>query len=277
MNLLHRLIFFTVFFLTVSLLPLKTFALKCDDSTEYYVDSERGWYFREVCKEIPKDNESSEKSFIALQKDFKIPWDKLDEMDPSEIDQLHNIALKIAVQNPDDPEKVIEHKKLLKWIVTRAIDYQTTHDQVVRTNTELSKWASARPTSSIGRKELILKKRLLREKYLEDYRNQAGLAIITQPRCSACKAQKPILKRFSERTGWSYAEFNIYSIPASVKKLGVSTTPDIFLIFNDNGKALWQRIASGMQTELQIEEAIMFGLNNLGLIKENFSGGKYDF
>jgi len=83
---------------------------------------------------------------------------------------------------------------------------------------------------------------------------------LVQQGCGYCTKQMPILDMFRRKTGMHYRVVDMHRLPAVVAKLGVSRTPDIFLVLKKEGRAHWQRIASGLNTEKELEDAVVFGL-----------------
>lgn len=241
-------------------------------SANYYVERERGWFWNEP--ECVPENNSTKKSdqkkskYKLIPKKVEVPWQIIDQIDPDQIAELERESQKIAIQYPTDAN-VKEHRLLQKWIVTKAMSYTKTTDRLNRTDTELAAWGAKNTTSSFAIGSEKRKKIVDRDDVIKSYANKAGLVVIVKHGCGFCTAQKPILDMLKEETGMTYKEVDINETPAIVDKLGVATTPDIFLVLNKNGKPQWQRVASGLNTIIELKEAVVFGLNVMGELKDD--------
>lgn len=236
--------------------------------SDYYADRERGWFWREHCEKKDDNATKKEEKYKTIPKVVEIPWDIIDQIDPEQIAQLERDAQKIAIMYPTD-HNVREHRLLQKWIMEKALAYTKTTDKLGRTDTDLAKWRSEVPISVFARSA---KGRALHDEAgetIKRYADRAGLVVITQQGCVYCEKQIPILDMLREETGMSYRIVDMAQAPVAVAKLGVATTPDIFLVLNKNGETKWQRVASGLNTFGELEKAILFGLYALGELKDD--------
>ena len=258
-----------VFFLTFYVVAFAE--EKCKPVKQFYSDHERGWFYKEVCKEgnEKKENAKKEKTKYKLLEEtvVKIPWNIIDKLDPDEIQKLEKKAKKIAVMYPTD-HNIKEYQKLIIWIEKKGFKYTENWMRVVRTDTELAREAASVPVSSAARQDYFLSKTKYKKQILDQFKNKAGLVVVVKQGCPYCVKQKQILQLFKLETGWEYKLVDINNVPNMVKKFGIARVPDIFLVAKgDDGNPLWIRIGTGLHTKEELKNLILFGLYNLGLIK----------
>jgi conjugal transfer pilus assembly protein TraF len=245
-------------------------------SDYYYGDRERGWFYSESpCVQVDQNATQSKSSAGVLKKKYKlipkkveIPWDIIDEIDPEEIAKMERDSQKIAIMYPTD-HNVKEHRLLQRYVVKKSVAYAKSGDRLGRSDTELAAWRSEVPNSAFKRDVKSRELHKKSEDVLWDYSQKAGLVVITQPNCVYCEKQIPILNMLKQETGFTYKEVDMTQAPAIVTKLGVARTPDIFLVFNKNGKAKWQRVASGLNSLDEMKQAVLMGLYELGELKDD--------
>ncbi|WP_457641298.1 conjugal transfer protein TraF [Persephonella sp.] len=251
-----------------------SFGKECKPVKEFYNDHERGWFYKEVCenqkeKQTQKKKSTPESEYhILTDTQVKIPWDKLDKLDPDDIYKLYKRVRKIAVMFPTK-ENVIEFQKLNIWMTEKGYKFMEQFVKVVRSDTELARYASSVPVSTIGRDTYLKTIADFKKQILKQYKDKAGLVIVVKQGCPYCERQKQILRFFALKTGWKYKLVDIHNVPNMVKKFGIARVPDIFLVLNKNGKPVWIRIGTGLHSEPELEEITVFGLYSLGEIKDN--------
>lgn len=269
------------FYLSLSAIILSSslLAYTSDDgcrptADNYYNDSQRGWFFNEpTCvkkdKNVTKQMvESSEKKkYKLIPKVVEIPWDIIDQIDPEQIAQMERDAQKTALMYPTN-NNVKQHRLLQEYVVKKSVAYAEAGDMLGRSDTDLAKWRSEKPTSAFKKDVTTRDNHEKGNEILHEYSQKAGLVVITQPGCPYCKRQIPILNNLKDETDFSYKEVDMSRAPAIVQKLGVARTPDIFLVMNVNGQAKWQRVASGLNTLDELRQAILMGLYQMGEIKD---------
>jgi len=248
-------------------------AEECKPIKEFYKDSERGWFYKEVCEEEKKKKSSQkftpEKEYRILNNTkVNIPWDKLDKLDPDEIYKIYKRTRKIAVMYPTR-HNIKEFQKLNIWITNKSQKFMEEFVKVVRTDTELARYASSVPSSTIARDTYLKATANFKKQILKKYRNRAGLVVVIKAGCPYCERQKQILKYFQIKTGWTYKLVDVNNAPNMVRKFGIARVPDIFLVLNRNGKPVWIRVGTGLHSEPELEEIIIFGLYSLGEIKNS--------
>lgn len=253
-------------------------AEQCKKTKEYYKDSSRGYYYFEDCSqeevEIEKEKEPEIpklQGFKTIPKEQQIPWDILDEIDPSEIDAIHLQALSVATMHPTE-ENVKEHKKLLMWITQKAMSYVVTNTAVTKTDADLAKWAGKNPASTSGRHVKIAYMEKKKKEIIYSFKDKAGLIVLTQQGCIYCEKQKEVLNILRGEMEWVAKTVDARSVPNMAAKFGVSTFPDIFLVINRGGQPVYQRIGAGFHTYASLKDGILFGLKYLGEIDETPGG-----
>ncbi|HHJ63313.1 MAG TPA: hypothetical protein ENJ61_00235 [Aquifex aeolicus] len=222
----------------------------------FFKDRERGWFWRNLCiEEERKGGKKKEGKDLTV----KIPWDRLDEMKPSEIRKLREEALEIAVANPTY-ENVRELYRLHVWMLRKSERFQRTADLVVMTDPVVAgfvgKVADAKPARvahlSARRDEMYRK--------VVSYRKRAGLLIAVTNTCPYCRALKDMIRLyFLPRTGWSVKYIDIEKNPGFARNLQVYTVPDIFLAVMGE-KPFILRIATGFVSYETLIERIYTGL-----------------
>lgn len=248
----------------------------CRPSTDYYYgDRERGWFYGEApCikkdanESLKANSEAPKKQYKLIPKTVDIPWEIIDQIDPEQIAEMERDSQKIALMYPTD-HNVKEHRLLQKYVVKKSVAYAKTGDRLGRSDTELAAWRSEIPNSSFKRDVGSRAAYKKSEKILKDYSSKAGLIVITQQGCAYCERQMPILEMLKDETGFTFKEVDMSQAPNAVMKLGVARTPDIFLVLNKNGKANWQRIASGLNSLSELKQGILMGLYTLGELKDD--------
>lgn len=246
------------------------FAQECKPDRPFYQDRERGWFWKEACKpakkdkEKDKDKEKEQKAYRMLPSDkVSIPWDIIDKLDPQEIAKLEEESRKIAMMRPT-PENVSEYRKLLKFIENKARAFA------------LAGYVEYKSTPLAYQPPQYFQVRLIkheeREKrwkeIFQKYKDRAGLVVLVQKDCPYCKAFKDVLKLFQKETAWQYREVEVSQNPSLAMNLGTSTVPDVFLVLSKDGQNMWQRIGSGFMPLAELKASVIFGLYNLGEIKD---------
>ncbi|QID33089.1 conjugal transfer protein TraF [Pampinifervens florentissimum] len=250
-------------------IPLVVFAQEeCKPLKEFYQDAERGWFWKEVCqkkeerKEVKKE-EKQESVKLLKKKVVQIPWDKLDQMDPEEISKLEEESRKIAIMNPTE-ENVREWKRLVMWINDRAEKFAFVHYKVLKTEPgymQKQNFTPARIAMAEYRNER-------KKEIFSKYRDRAGIIVFVEKGCPYCRAFSGTLRLFREKWGWDTKEVDIQERPDLASRFGTQLVPDIFLVLKRNGTFEWQRIGSGAMALDELEDSVIFGLYNLGEIKD---------
>ena len=236
----------------------------CSPTKNFFHERERGWFWKEVCKEETQEEHKEEKKEepLKLGTEVKIPWDKIETMHPDEIRKIQKEAQAIAIMHPTY-ENVKEYKKLMMWISEKSREYAKMDYLVSKTESQISSYLAERPSAPWARRAYFKTKFKNMEEIIAKYKDKAGLVIFETATCPYCKRQKPIIKRFTEKYGWEVKWVEITERPVAARRLQVNTVPDIFLVLNREGKAVWQRIATGLQTLSSLEKQIIWGLYNL--------------
>lgn len=249
----------------ISFLLIASFVwASCKPTKNFFEDRERGWFWKEVCTQEVKKKEKKEKK---LPKKVIIPWSKLNDMSPDEIKKLVKEAESIAIMHPTY-ENVREYKRLLLWIANKAREYAKVDYLVSMTDPEIASWLAERPYTPYARRAYFKAKEKKVDEILRKYKDKAGLVIFKKEGCPYCERQKFVIKLFKQKYHWEVKWVDVYEAPNAVEKLQVNSVPDIFLVLNKNGKPVWQRIATGLQTLDKLKKQIVWGLYVLGEVKD---------
>jgi len=222
----------------------------------FFTDKEKGWFWKNVCIEKKERKEEKKKEG---EKVVKIPWDRLDEMTPSQIRKLRDKVLEIAVMNPTY-ENVKEYKRLELYIVKKADRFQRVAQLVAMTDPEIASYGGMIPSETPSRVVYAKEKRARILKKLSQYRNRAGLLIAVRKTCPYCRVLKEVIAMyFIPRTGWSVKYVDIDENPGFAYNMNVYAVPDIFLAVMDE-KPFVLRIATGSVSYGELIERIYMGL-----------------
>jgi thiol-disulfide isomerase/thioredoxin len=239
-------------------------------SDNYYADGQRGWFWAEpTCNENNKTKQAQNtKKYKLLPKKVDIPWDIIDQIDPSEIAKIEEESRKISLMYPTD-YNIKQERLLQQYAMKKSVNYAQAGDLLGRKDTDLARWRAEQPMTAF-KKNVGLRDRYNKaEEILKSFSDKAGLVVVTKEGCPYCRAQMPILAMLKQETGFTYKEVDVMEAPLLIKNLEVATTPDIFLVVNDGGEAKWQRVATGLNTLDEIKQAVVAGLYGLGEIKDS--------
>jgi len=243
----------------------------------FFDDRERGWFWSEKDCEVKKENNTTvqlsqetpppRSKYKLVPKVVDIPWDIIDQIDPSVIGEIERDAQKTAMMYPTD-YNVKQHRLLQRYAMKKAFNYTMAADMLGKKDTDLSQWRSEVPTSAFARNATAQIASKKTNEIFKQYASLAGIVVITQKGCEYCEKQMPILEMFSKQTGFKYKEVDMHQMPTAVSRLGVAKTPDMFLVLNRNGKAEWQRIGSGLNTLPEVQEGVLSALYGFGVLKD---------
>lgn len=247
--------------------------LKCRPAQDnYYADGQRGWFYAEpTCKENNETKQTAQntkKKYKLLPKKVDIPWDIIDQIDPSEIAKIEEESRKISLMYPTD-YNVKQSRLLQQYAMKKSVNYAQAGDLLGRKDTDLARWRAEQPMTAFKKNVELVDKYNKAEEILKSFSDKAGLVVVTKEGCPYCRAQMPILAMLKQETGFTYKEVDAMEAPLMIKNLEVATTPDIFLVVNDGGEAKWQRVATGLNTLPELKQAIVAGLYGLGEIKDS--------
>jgi len=238
--------------LLLILLVSIVFAQECRVEN-FFRDRERGWFWRNVCLEEKEKKEKEEPLAV------KIPWDRLEGMKPSEIKELRDKALEVAVANPTY-ENVREFYRLQIWMLKKAEEFQDMVQLVTMTDPELASFSGMIPSTTPSRiayfdarQEKVMRK-------IFSYRDRAGLLVAVKEGCIYCGAFMRVLEEyFIPGTGWSVRYIDIDRNPGFAVNMRVYAVPDVFLAVMGE-KPFVLRIATGFVTYDVLLERIYRGL-----------------
>lgn len=251
---------------------------ECKQPKQFWQDRERGWFYKDYCEPVqdanttkPANQSKSEPTKLKhLSKQVSIPWNKLDDMHPDDLKALNDEATNIAFMYPTK-ENLKSFRMYQKWYTDKADRFAKLAGYERRSDPELASWAAEVPTSGIARGVEISEGLREKAQIINSFANVAGIVVVTQQGCGYCERQMPLLEKLKQETGMSYKEVDKDNRPMVAAKLGVATTPDIFLVVTRNGQPKWQRIGSGLLTFNELKQAVLFGLYALGELKDDKS------
>lgn len=256
-----------VFLFLLTLVSL-SFSQECKPVRDYYQDRERGWFWREVCVKEEKKKEEKKKEerkteYKTIPNKVRIPWDKIDQLDPEEIAKLEKESRKIAIMYPTE-ENVREYYRLQRYILTKSREFAVQIGAVSRTEPALFQ----RPQYPVVREIWYEEKQKKMQEVFTFYRNKAGIVAIGQRDCPYCIAFEPVLREFGGETGWQVRMVYMEDNPQLAINLGTQLTPDIFLVVNTGSGNRWERIGSGFMPLDELKKSVLFGLYRLGELKD---------
>lgn len=251
---------------------------ECKQPKEFWQDRQRGWFYKDFCEPVKETNatkpieqsKSEPAKLKHLAKQVSIPWNKLDDMHPDDLKALNDEATNIAFMYPTK-ENLKSFRMYQKWYTDKADRFAKLAGYERRSDPELASWAAEVPTSGLARGEEISAGLKEKVQIISSFANIAGIVVVTQRGCGFCERQMPLLERLRQETGMSYKELDKDNRPVVAAKLGVATTPDIFLVVTRNGQPKWQRIGSGLLTLSELKQSVLFGLYALGELKDDKS------
>jgi conjugal transfer pilus assembly protein TraF len=251
---------------------------ECKQNKDFWQDRERGWFYKDFCEPIKDENttQKAEQSkaeppkLKPLPKHVSIPWTKINDMHPDDLKALNDDATNIAFMYPTK-ENLKSFRMFQKWYTDKAEQFARLSGYERRSDPELASWAAEVPTSGVARGVEISEGIKEKIQIISSFSNVAGIVVVTQRGCGFCERQMPLLEKLKKETGMSYKELDKDNRPLVAAKLGVATTPDIFLVVTRNNQPKWQRIGSGLLTLNELKQAVLFGLYALGELKNDQS------
>lgn len=273
---------------TYLLILLLSLAVNIDAADKtYFEDSKRGWFWGEKIikqkdKEKPKENIEKKiskqnivihngKEYKTVEKTTNIPWDILDTLHPDEISNLETETKSISVMYPTT-YNVTEYKKFQKYILDKATSFTDTSYFVTKQDPDISNWVSDKSMSS--RMQISAKRNDLwdkQKKVIEKYKNDIIILVATLPTCSFCKEQIPLLKAFEEEFNVEYKEVDISTNSKFAINYQVQKTPDLFLLFRDEGnKPLLTRFGNGLHTIQDLKAGVLASLYTFKKIPKDY-------
>lgn len=248
----------------------------------------RGWFWKQkVCVPV-KDNNTEERQETAIQdnepnldnqtqyvtdKDGRqwkklpdkqnIPWDIIDFVDPIEVsEKIEPQARSIAIMYPTK-ENITEYRELKNWMLAKASGAMVNDIRVRTENPSLVKVNSPATSSYSSRYYRIFKNNAI-DDVISTYRDRIMIVMFSMEGCQYCELQRPLIRSLSENYGINFQEKDIDREYILAGNLGVTQTPDIFLLFKSPSGIKYQRIATGLTTVDKLKDAIVRGLSYLG-------------
>jgi conjugal transfer pilus assembly protein TraF len=271
-----------IFFILINIFIFNiAYADLCKAPEKFFYDNQRGWFYGEYCspkkdniikkekkevKEIlnkivkEEDNKSNELKDnnlkFLIEKEVKIPWDIIDNLDPDSISYLETKSRKIAISNPSY-DNVKEYMKLQKYINDKSLKYMETFQLVSQTDPTIANWSGSIESTKFARDVKFNNLRKDKESLLKAFNNKAGLVIFYKDGCPYCEEEKRILNMFNQDYGMEYELVNIYEHSDLVDKFQVGAVPDIFIVFRDSNDApIWRRIGVGLHAESELADIV---------------------
>lgn len=226
----------------------------------FYSDKEKGWFFKVVCEKKKEEKKEEKKEKVV-----KIPWDKLDDLEPEEIQKIVKKAQDIAIMYPTK-ENVKEFQKLIIWLSNKSENFMYVAMDNMKQDPQLATYIAQRPTSTIGRTTRTAEILEEKSKLIKEFKDKAMLVVMVKQGCRYCEEQIRLLPIFQSNYNLDYKLFDINEYPYLAKNLQVQMTPDIFLVVEKEGKAQWIRIGTGLHTLYELRDAVVWGLYTAGLI-----------
>jgi len=241
------------------------FGSECRPYKPYYQDAQRGWFWKEVCQKREEKQEKKEEVRRERKpKKVEIPWARLNEMTPEEIQKLEEQARSIAIMYPTR-ENVLEHARLIRWIRDRSMRYAMLYDYYIKQDPTLS---YGRPTAMPVRDAQIEYRQRERKKALSALKDKIGILVVESEGCLECYAYRQVLSYIPQNWGIDHKVVSAENHPNLVQVLGSQNFPDTFLVINERGYPRFIRLASGYRTFNQLEDQLFLTLYMEGYIKD---------
>jgi conjugal transfer pilus assembly protein TraF len=243
---------------------------------QYYRDRERGWYFKEYCQPLPKEEkkENEAKKEPALKEPPPIDWAQvqdpkyLDTLDSKQFRELINRVQDDVVYNPTH-EKLIAYLTMQDYMKNKSMKFAYVWQDVLLDHPELNPTVQ-NPTSSYGVHVKGRQDELQNMATLAKMSEDTGIFFFVSGDCPYCHAEADVLINFTKRYGveirtisndhCGYDNFQNCSIaPQLFEVFDVKVTPTLVAVYKGpDDKPRYQPIASGIVTLEEIIRRLVF-------------------
>lgn len=228
-------------------------------SPRYFENQEDGWFwYKDPVIEKKKEEEPPPLQSSPAQVD---PSDPLEQL--KEVQEKLNRAQAKMVLNPTE-ENVLEWVKLNRENIDRGSMLADVGQRLLWSNPQLG-YALERPANNVGMKAWSTEYNKEKDSTLRELAQTHGLFFFFAESCAVCHEIAPYVRRFAEQYGFSVVAMSIdgggladfpdsrYE-PRVAERLGVKTTPAIFLV-NPSEEDI-QPIAYGAVSLSELEDRI---------------------
>lgn len=202
------------------------------------------------------------KEYKSIQKEVTIPWQYLNDLHPDEISKIETESKNISVMFPT-VENIIEYKKLQKYISSKAVVFSEINKVAVTQNSELSNWKASIPQKRISLDVAREEKDKYMRKAFANHNEKMIILIATKKNCPYCIKQIPILDMLTRDYAVKFKEVDIDENQAFALKYEVQKTPDMFLLYDNEGSPEMARVGTGLHALDELVEGIGIALYTL--------------
>jgi thiol-disulfide isomerase/thioredoxin len=231
---------------------------QCKPYDNFFDDSERGWFYSELCE--VEDNKTD--NFTILPTKVTIPWEMLDQIDPDDTQKIEGQSRKIAMMYPDD-YNMIEYKRIISWMTKKSDAYSRADTRIKTLYPDTVDFALNVPTNLWAKDQQMMNNSKLQDETLNKYTDKVGLIVFATETCPYCKEQTAIMDMLKNDYGYEYTYLYISEAPNTAAEFKVQTVPDIFMVADLDGEAVWQRISTGLTSYTDLKQALLLGLGGI--------------
>ncbi|WP_051303326.1 conjugal transfer protein TraF [Psychromonas aquimarina] len=254
---------------------------------EFYLDSERGWFWYEInengekVKKYKEPKKAEQPTVIPKQKTSPKPQVKPEDQSLSQAWFRKNFPKyrDRAIENPHDKEAMRTYLYLEKFMRERAMKFGYARQAAVYAEPFLDATAN-RATANFGMKDMNIDASNNKQASLKKLGEKSGVFFFYRSDCPYCKRQMPLIKLLETQYGFSIQPVSLdgKALPDSpwenflvntnqAQQLGVAKVPAMYLYEPESQKV--ELIAQGLQSLSQLEKRIMYSAHRVGLISDD--------
>lgn len=261
--------FLSLFLVVAILLPSISYATartECKVKEQYYKDKERGWYYRERCEEILKEEKKKEKK-------EKIDWAKvadpkyLDTLDAEKFRKLLERVRDEAVYNPTH-EKILAYLKMQDYMRVKSVKFAYIWRDVLLQNPHLDLTVK-NPGSVYGAHAKAEIEGEEKEKIIKAMKDTVGIYFFVSSECPYCHKQNKIMNMLREKHGiavktisndYCDSSFNDCAVePFMFEHMQVKATPTMVAVLRDAyDRPTFQPIGTGIIPLSEVIDRLIF-------------------
>lgn len=185
-----------------------------------------------------------------------VPWARVMTMHPNEFQELMDLQLKHAIQDPSEQHRVDDYVTLQMVAIQRAEAFQQAWGRTLSKYPALDPTALRPPTRVASQVALQVKTNDM-ERYIGAMRDNMGILMFSKPGCEYCYQQSEILTYLAQKWKWQHIQvIDITQYPSLAAEYGVTLVPDLYLVSNLDGEVHSRRRA-GLITLSELEAGLM--------------------
>ncbi|WP_457569185.1 conjugal transfer protein TraF [Desulfurobacterium sp.] len=227
---------------------------------------------KQTVKFRPTQNATNETVNTEAEKLLKLPEviteKDLDKLTPKQIGRLWQAYIERALYMPNrkDYENIL---RIQNYAIKKSMLYTIAMQDTLRRNPQWNPEVK-NPSSVYGRRTETLVKEGEIRRYIEKWKDKAGLYFFFESTCPYCAQQARVLQRFQKQYGWTVFPittdgkcidgYENCKVDTSLvfQKLGIKYFPAIYLVIphGKNGKPLMQPISFGLITKDKLTKTL---------------------